>query len=181
MIPEKYKIYQDLDEFGIFLKLVRAGNVNSYLEIGSNCGGSLWGVASALAQGSRIVSVDLPHAGRHPGSEQALKSCVDELRNRNFDTHLILSDSTGAATIKAVRELSPFGLCFIDGCHKKAFVESDWRNYGPMTTGMVAFHDIGWGDVSRLWNEIKNGYLHIEIVHNIAGKHAAPGIGVLWL
>jgi len=180
-------LLQDHREFAEFLKLIRAERIESYLEIGSKNGGSLWRIATSLPRGSRVVSVDLPHGDTSFKQTQAnLEACVDELCRRKYDARLIIGDSTNPAVIERAQELAPFDLVFIDGNHTEPFVRKDWANYGPMAR-MVAFHDISHVnqphktkklpiDAMKVWNEIKGDYRHVEI------RHSGPfnGIGVLW-
>lgn len=174
-------------ELGQFIELLKSENVQSYLEIGSKFGGSLWRVATALPSGSRIVSVDLPHGDTSfKESQPHLEQCVEELKRLGYDAHLILGDSTDPAVIERVRELGPYDATFVDANHTESFVRSDWANYGPMCR-MVAFHDIGWKprpepskkmpiEVPKVWEELKTQFRHVEI--NFEPRD--NGIGVLW-
>ncbi len=179
-------LLQDHSEFTDFLKLILAHGVKSYLEIGSKHGGSLWRIANALPSGSRVVSVDLPHGdGSFKDSEPNLRACVDDLKGRGYDAHLLIGDSTDLAIVEEVRGLSPFDLCLIDGSHVEPFIRADWKNYGPMAK-MVAFHDINWHpngretkkpvDVPKVWAELKNANKYQEIIR----CPAEYGIGIIW-
>lgn len=185
---------QDKNELDQLIKLIQMHGVKSYLEIGGKFGGSLWHIGNALPKGSRIVSVDLPHHYGVPHKETRphLEQCIDALKKRGYDTHLILRDSTDPVTVKLVCKLGPFDLIFIDGNHLEQYVRKDWANYGPLGK-MVAFHDIAWRfmphkdtfkngkprmpiHVPIVWNEIKNHYKFLEISYHKADN----GIGVLW-
>jgi cephalosporin hydroxylase len=179
-------ILQDLAEFNEFLTLIKQHNVSSYLEIGSKHGGSLWRIANALPKGSRIVSVDLPHAdGSFKQSRPNLLQCGDALKKRGYDVHLFLTDSTDPNTIAKVKKLAPFDLCLIDACHLEPYIRQDFANYGPLAK-IVAFHDVNDSlarppgrnpiDVKRVWQDIKRDYKHIEIIKGTNMN----GIGVLW-
>jgi cephalosporin hydroxylase len=180
-------LLQDITEFNHFLQLIRKHNVRSYLEIGSKHGGSFWRITNSLPRGSRVVSVDLPHGdGSFKVSEPNLRACVDALKSRGYDAHLFLADSTDPATVEKVRQLGPFDLVFVDANHTGPYVRADWENYGPLTN-MIAFHDIGFRQlphkrlepliqVPKFWDDLKNGYKHIEI----RCCEASNGIGVLW-
>lgn len=180
-------ILQNPEEIEWFANLLRKEGVRSYLEIGSKHGGSLWRVANALPNGSRIVSVDLPQGdGSFKETEVSLRECVKELLKRGYDAHLILGDSTQPDIVEQARALGPFDAVFIDANHTLPFVTKDWENYGSMAR-IVAFHDIGWKarpepskkmpiEVPILWNEIKQSFRHQEI--NLDPRD--NGIGVLW-
>jgi cephalosporin hydroxylase len=172
---------QNPTELEWLIGLFRTENVRSYLEIGSMYGGSLWQIASALPQGSKIVSVDLPQVA----SWDSLQRTVDRLIEMGYDTHLFKGDSKDAKIIKNVTALGPFDACLIDGDHLMNGVKSDWNNYGPLSR-IVAFHDINWWrdekwtpprlGVPSFWQELKKQYRHDEIRSE---KHDR-GIGVLW-
>lgn len=179
---------QNLSELSWFITILQTENVRSYLEIGSKFGGSLWRIANALPTGSRIVSVDLPHGDKSfKESQKPLEECVAKLKEKFYDAHLFLGDSTDQKLIDKVRALGPFDACFIDANHTEPFVRKDWANYGPMCK-IVAFHDIGFNrpggmpagkkpiEVPKVWNEIKKNFQHKEIRFDKRDN----GIGVLW-
>jgi methyltransferase family protein len=188
----KYETYmlQNKDELAAFIALLKAENVKSYLEIGSKFGGSLWQIANSLPVGSRVVAVDLPHGDKSfKNTQPHLEGCVDALKNRRYDAHLFIGSSTDPKIIEAVRKLSPFDVCFIDGNHTEPFIRSDWATYGPMCR-LVAFHDIGFVertdpdrigkkpiDVPRIWREIKQPYRNREIRLDKRDN----GIGIIWM
>jgi predicted O-methyltransferase YrrM len=174
---------QDPREWKEFLDIVKSENIRSYLEIGSKLGGTLWSVATNLPPGARVVAVDMPFPGKH---EKDVRKCIDELKQRKYDAHAVIGDSTHPETVKRVKSLAPFDLVFIDGNHTDPFVRADWKNYGPLGR-IVAFHDISWVErnppihkvpihVPQFWNEIKGDYRHTEIRYCPCDY----GIGVLW-
>lgn len=181
---------QNAREFALFLDILRAENVRSYLEIGSMYGGSLWRVANALPKLSRVVSVDF--MCDTPEAQPSLESCVTELKLTGYDAHLIVGDSAATETIEAVRNLGPFDCIFIDGAHTLDAVTADWNNYAPMGR-IIALHDIAWNStwksavpgrvskpmgVPQLWNELKARYRHKEFKLHVPSNYY--GIGVLW-
>jgi predicted O-methyltransferase YrrM len=178
----KTKIAQVDYEIDTFIALLKRENVRSYLEIGSQYGGSLWKVANSLPVGSRIVSIDYPQGDHTAGP---LKECVKELRRIGYDAHSFLGDSTSAELVGKAAALAPFDCVFIDGNHTYDYVAKDWKNYEPRGK-IVALHDIAWDrpvrpgrlpiEVSKLWREIKGGYRHQEII----APGSEKGIGVIW-
>ena len=180
-------VLQNTIELTTFINLLKTENVRSYLEIGSKFGGSLWQIANALPKGSRVVSVDLPHGDTSfKESQQPLEECVAKLKNKFYDAHLFLGDSTDPVIINKVISLGPFDACLIDANHTEKYVRSDWHFYGPLCR-IVAFHDIAHQprpepskkmpiDVPKVWNEIKTGFRHQEIKLDKRDN----GIGVLW-
>lgn len=181
---------QDKKELDEFAALLAKENVKSYLEIGSKFGGSLWWVALALPPGSRIVSVDLPHGDQSfKDTLPHLRACVDELKARGYDAHLIIGDCTDAKIIEQVYALGPYDAGFIDANHTIQYVETDWKNYSKVCK-ILAFHDIGFWrkegqipgkkpiEVPVVWNRIKKDFRHVEIKRDEKNNN---GIGVLWL
>lgn len=181
-------VLQNLRELAKFAEILRAEVVNSYLEIGSKFGGSLWEIAKSLPVGSRLVSVDLPHGDKSfKESEPPLRECIAALRAKGYDAHLIIGDSTDPVVIAAAAALGPYDACFIDANHTEPYIRKDWANYGPMAR-IVAFHDIGFFraggmpvgkkpiEVPKVWNEIKQGRRHREIRVDPQDN----GIGVIW-
>lgn len=175
---------QEPSELKSLIDLFKAEGVRSYLEIGSNWGGSLWRIANALPKGSRVLSVDMPY-GDHPNVDHSLAECIRELNAAGYQAEHLSFDSTLQETVRMVAERAPFDACLIDGGHELATIRSDWENYGPMSR-LVAFHDIAWSrpagwkgsriDVPEFWNAIKGGYRHVEF--KASAKDC--GIGVLW-
>ncbi len=171
-------------EFAAWCDILKNEGVRSYIEVGSNFGGSLHRAALCLPLGSLVVSVDLPCAIQ---SEQALKATVQSLSKLDYEVHLFMGDSTSTTIIEAVRKLGPFDACFIDANHTRKYIEQDFANYGSMSK-IVAFHDIafrrepGWKgrriDVPEVWEAIKGDYRHVEFKYHPGGNTA--GIGVLW-
>lgn len=179
---------QDEGEIAAFCGLLAGEGVQSYLEIGSKFGGSLWRAGCALPSGSRIVAVDLPGGTKAwRESEASLKACVAALVARGYDAQVIWGDSGAAAVIEAVRALGPFDAALIDADHRLRGVTRDWTIYGPMAR-IVAFHDISWRrapdwvgtriDVPEFWGSLRDAYRHVEFRHCPTGKN--NGIGVLW-
>lgn len=189
---ERYReeLLQHRGEHEEFVALLLRENVRSYLEIGSMYGGSLWQVACALPRESRVVSVDF--GIDTPAAQPHLVACVQELNRIGYDAHLILGDSTRAATVDKARQLGPYDCLFVDGAHTLEAVTCDWMNYGQMAR-IVAFHDIAWNatwkskvpgrsfkemGVPKLWESLKLRYRTEEIKLRRPSNYY--GIGVLY-
>jgi hypothetical protein len=179
-------IGQNENEFRLFLALLRAEKVHSYLEIGSRYGGSLWRLAPILPDGARMIAVDFPDSmGGRSDSKESLCACVAELRACGYDAGAIFGDSTDPVIVEMVRMHGPYDAVFIDANHSLEFVTADWNNYRAMAR-IVAFHDIGWKrkdewcgkriEVPILWDQIKQDYPYVEIKF----ERKNNGIGVIW-
>src|SRR5262245_7983395 len=159
---------QNERELREFISLLQVEQVKSYLEIGGKLGGSLWKIGNSLPEGSRIVSVDLPHGKkRHIEELPHLVECVNALKKKGYDAHLIVGDSTDPSIVERIYALGPFDACFIDANHTEPFVRKDWISYGPICR-IVAFHDVNHSkwlpperipiEVKKVWDELKCDY-----------------------
>lgn len=147
----------------------------SCLEIGSLYGGSAKRLAEAMPEGSRMVCLDLGFEPLKKGwrTLPALLYRLETIQGR--DVTLILGNSSTEIAREEAAKLGPYDLVFIDAGHDYVQVQADWEFYGKLGK-IVAFHDIVSCQGSQaLWNDIKGGYKHVEIIH---GK--AAGIGILW-
>ena len=170
------KVAQHPEEFAEFLAILQRNQVRSYLEIGSQYGGSLWQAASALPQKSKVVSIDSQPTA-------SLRDCIAELNAGGYFAHLLACDSTAPTTVRLASLMAPFDCVFIDGNHTLKYVTSDWLNYGSLGR-MIAFHDIagiskpgkGRIEVPQMWDMLRKLYKHIEII----APGSRRGIGVLW-
>lgn len=174
---------QDKAEIDRLADIFKAEGVASFLEIGSNHGGSLWALGKVLPTGGRVVSVDIE-------TEGSLLEIANELRvSLGLEVHVLRGDSADRAIVKKVEALAPFDAVFIDGDHTLSYVIKDWENYGRLARKIVAFHDIAWSrgpsysgtgiEVPKLWPQLKADHRHEEIKLCPTGRN--NGIGVLWV
>lgn len=180
---------QDPAEIDAYCDILRSEEVSRYLEVGSKFGGSLWKAAQAMPKGSRIVAIDLPNGTKAwRESRVSLEACVAELNRTGYDARIIWGDSTSQEVIRKAALSGPYQAIMLDADHRLPGVTKDWENFGPMSSRIVAFHDIAWRrapewvgtriDVPEFWNSIKGNYRHQEIKMCPTGKN--NGIGVLW-
>ena len=187
-------VLQDRAELNAFINLLQQESVRSYLEIGAKFGGSLWPIANALPKGSRVVVVDLPHGDTSfKDTEPHLRECVEQIKKRGYDAHLIIGDSTDPQIIEQVYSLGPFDAVFIDANHTVPYVKKDFANYSKITK-LIALHDINFFrpgglpphkkpiEVPEVWKELKQNHRHIEIIKGVPNSAGCRdnGIGVIW-
>ena len=183
------EILQNEEEITALVEIFRQEGIRSYLEIGAKFGGSLQRIGEAMPAGSRIVAVDLPNGTKAwAQSSVSLTNVVAGLRKQGKDAQIIWGNSQDAVIVEQVRKLGPFDAILLDADHRLPGVTADWKNYGPMASSMVAFHDIAWRrapewegtriDVPQFWNDLKLKYRHREFKFCPTGKN--NGIGVLW-
>lgn len=182
-------IHQDKKELAAFIELLVQQHVNTYLEIGSKFGGSLYAVGEALPRGSRLVAVDLPGGTRRwHESSVSLEMCCNDLRKMGQELRLIWGDSTDPLVVEQVKRFAPFDCVLIDANHTLPFLAQDFANYAPMAR-MVAFHDISWRrppefpgakiDVPAFWDQVKQEHRFVEF-RCPDSKNKDNGIGVMW-
>ena len=69
----------------------------------------------------------------------------------------ILGDSGKKETFKVLANRlggRRIDLLFIDGNHTYESCKRDWELYGPITSCIVAIHDILWSQVKKFWLEL---------------------------
>lgn len=176
---------QNAFELTSFVKYLNENGVKRYLEIGARHGDTFHHVMNALPKGSYGLAVDLPGGlwGTSKSANQ-LQIAMFDLKNKGYDAHMLLGNSTEKDVIEQIREHGPFDAVFIDGDHTLSGVTKDWEAYRDMAP-IVAFHDIvGTGqkekvsdnpvEVPLLWETIKKDYECIEFIDH----HSNMGIGV---
>jgi predicted O-methyltransferase YrrM len=180
---------QDPNEFFQLTQHVLKLQANTFVEIGTCGGGSLWMLSQYLPLEATIVSIDLPGAAWGKQASKPKKELVAELlTTQGRKVHLVEMDSHEKSTADYLRQLlegKAIDFLFIDGDHSWEGVLSDWRMYHHMVRsgGMIAFHDIVQSKKTRavkvwaLWDVLKTIFKNVELVsHNVKGY----GIGVLW-
>jgi cephalosporin hydroxylase len=178
---------QNREEIVAFMEFARARSPRTYVEIGTEAGGTNFLISRAIASLDCVVAVDLwvrnvPRLRRYsrPGV--------------NFTA--INGDSSSDATVQRV--VSALGgrqidLLFIDGDHSLAGVLADLRLYRPLVApnGLIAFHDIVpderlrtgrlsdryAGEVPVLWERLRDQFAHYEFVAD--WNQEGLGIGVI--
>lgn len=182
------EVGQDPLELQRFKEVLSANKVQSYLEVGSKWGGSLWSITKALPMGSSVYSMDLPHGDRR--TQRSLEACVLRLNQVGYDANLFLGDSTSRSAVDWATAHGPFDAIFVDANHTIDCVRQDFENYWPLAKKLIAFHDIGWVDrpgregrlpieVPTLWAEVKESFPRKQW-YEIRTCHRDNGIGILF-
>lgn len=173
-------------ELRSLISLFKNKEVKRYAEIGARDGDTFHEVMINLPVGSYGLAVDLPGGlwGKST-TVHNLRKAVSDLREKGYDVHYILGDSTDPRIIKKVKSHGLFDAALIDGDHTLEGVTKDWENYKDCAS-IVAFHDIvGQGqaekvhnnpvEVPEFWAKVKEDYEVSEYVD--AGSKM--GIGVI--
>jgi len=176
------RMLQHEAEFAAFIDVIHELDVQSYLEIGSKFGGSLWRIGMAMPKGSACVFIDLPRR-EGASSYYSMHGVIRRLSGEGRSCTAIWGDSTSLGVIAQARQKGPYDLVFIDCNHTYDFVRRDWVNYRPMASKAIAFHDVALqsSGVPRLWDEIRadGRYRYHEIKLDPAGTE--NGIGIVFL
>lgn len=109
---------------------------DSYLEVGSAEGNSLYVLGHAVKSGGIITYIDLGE----PHTKERRQEAVDYIKHN----HLVgeyLGDSTRPTTYKPTK-VQIYDCVLIDGGHDFATVLSDAILYAPLAKKYVFFHDI---------------------------------------
>jgi Methyltransferase domain len=162
---------QKAGELARLLGLLAAAGPQVILEIGSDAGGTLY-AWSQLPSAPRVIAVSLP------GQAYAITGHGPELHG----AELAEGDSHDPRTLAQVRDMLSGQLAdvlFIDADHTYAAARADFETFTPLLRpgGLAVFHDIcGIPDVRRLWDEVRAGATHSEIV---TGDGDWGGFGIL--
>lgn len=131
----------------------------SYLEIGTAEGNSLYVLAHALKRGAKITCVDLGEAHTKPHQEEIRKLLPD------YEIGMFHGDSTNLDTYPKKEQ---HDVVLIDGGHDYHTVLSDCEMYGHLAKKYLLFHDIKLPDVARAVNRYINdkNFRYSEIVNS---------------
>lgn len=177
------------EELLALAEIIAARQPERALEIGTYRGGTLFLLTRLASPNATIISVDLP-GGRFGGGYSDQRAWFyKHFARRSQRLHLLRGDSHSAemfGRVKTTLSGQPLDYLFIDGDHRYEGVKRDFEMYAPLVRrgGIIAMHDIvehlpsSGCEASRLWDEIKPRYRHVEIVTNKCQGWA--GIGVLY-
>jgi len=177
---------------GMIGALLRLGT-RSYLEIGVRYGGTFEAVMMALPFDTKGVALDFPGGGFGDcESAPILLATLARLRAHGRCVDCILGPSSAPEVVARAAQAGPYDVVFIDADHAYDAVKRDFELYAPMARRAVILHDIAAPEghtskrglpveVPRFWREIRQRYVHREIVAGAEGDLGVMGIGILFL
>ena len=137
-----FPVVQEYNELKYVYELMRG--CESYLEIGTAEGNSLYILAHALKKGSKIALVDYGEKHTAEPREQILN-----LLKPNQNPIQIYGSSHNHACIDKINELGKFDVVLIDAGHSYEDVIADSIAYGGLATKYIIFHDVCLPEVMR--------------------------------
>lgn len=162
-------LQQNPIEYSEYLKFLADKNINTYLEIGTYCGGTF------------IATMEyLKAIGQTPYGI----ACDNYIRENlyayynDFGNCEIHNVNSASISFDFLIDKQNFDICFIDGDHSYEGVKNDWEKLKNKSR-FVVFHDICvCNGVIKLWNEIiQEGYKVETFIFN----DKPLGIGVVSL
>ncbi len=159
-------VVQEREELEYIFKLIQG--CESYLEVGTAEGDSLYVLSHALKPSSRITSVDLGEAGT-----RVLVAQVIQLLIPVHSVGVYRGNSMDAATYPNKQK---HDVVLIDGGHDYDTVKSDISMYAPLATKYLLFHDIKLPGVKQAVDEYVSmgGVKYHEFV-----KSPTMGFGII--
>lgn len=130
----QFPVVQDYHELEHVFNLMRG--CESFLEIGTAEGNSLYVLAHALKPGSQITYVDWDEPHTKPKRDLVLKMLTDE----GYGVRGVHGNSHDDSVIRAAQD--KYDIVLIDAGHDYNDVIADARNYGKLATKYIIFHDI---------------------------------------
>lgn len=161
-------------ELGQYLKFIydKRSEINSYLEIGVERGGTFFTVDSFL----RTVNPNFTGSLAIDKSEQILRNGYKEYKDKYKTVDFIYKDS------KDVSLEQNYDLILIDGDHSYHGIKSDFEKVKDKAKYIV-FHDIKCLipgiDVKKFWEEIKTQYESYELINKDTRLTSGLGIGII--
>ena len=174
-MPSAVPCLQREAEFTQLLDLYRERKPLSVLEIGTYFGGTLYHWLRNAQPGALVVSVDSYVTGVD-NRDTYFSWAPDDV-----SLHAVAGDNRDPDVRAEVTRISElYEWVFIDAGHSYYEVLGDWTTYGLLSTDVVAFHDINYSEVARLWAKIKaEPYETREIVFDPTEEW--HGLGVVFM
>lgn len=155
-------IVQDYDELEHVYNLIK--DCESYLEIGTAEGNSLYVLSQAVKPWSEIVSVDLGE--KH--TKEAREEVLDKLAALGIKRpRCIAGDSNSPTTLGQINRR--FDVVMIDAGHTYENAITDARFYGSLADKYVIFHDVCLPDVKKAYDEycqLMSHCRHYEVINS---------------
>lgn len=136
-------LVQDKAELEQVFKLIKSANCDSYLEVGTAEGNSLYVLAHALQVDQQFVKkpsiITIDYGEKHTASprNEIITKLADIVNIKEF-----LGNSHSSDIIKQVNDLRSFDVVLIDAGHTYTDVIADAVAYGHLAQKYIFFHDV---------------------------------------
>lgn len=152
---DTFPVVQEYSELEFIYHLIQG--CESYLEIGTAEGNSLYVLAQALKPNARITYVDWDEPHTRPHRDKV----ISELTRLGYYISPVHGNTHDPETI--MKANGRYDVVFIDAGHEYEDALQDARNYGKMATKYILFHDINLPPVKRAFEQYRaetglNGY-----------------------
>lgn len=141
---QSFPVVQNYNELEYIYNLIQG--CESYLEVGTAEGNSLYVLAHALAPNAAITYID--YGEKHTTGPRDLSVSAIEATGRTVTP--ILGDSNDYSSVRPIIG-QRFDAVFIDAGHTDFNVAIDALFYGPLAKKFIIFHDIQIPDVSKVF------------------------------
>lgn len=165
---------QEIHEWDFFLTYLENNlKINSFIEVGTAWGGSLYGFAQISSPDATIITIDDNSKNCKFEDLQDKENKIREYGKPGQKMHFIHMDSHSQGCddkVKSILGDSKVDFLFIDGDHSYDGVKADYQTYSKYVRegGCIGFHDVaGFQEqegVKRHWDEIKGDYVHMEVL-----------------
>lgn len=160
---------QDHDELEHVFNLI--GGCESYLEVGTAEGNSLFVLARALKACSPITYIDYGERHTIGPRDEVLNKLVEE----GHQITAVHGDSNDYATYNHVCN-KRFDVVFIDAGHDDFNVAIDALFYAALATKYIIFHDVQLPDVSRVFDWYCKQFPHRKFYRVVNSVNFGYGI-----
>ena len=150
---------QEYEELKHVFNLIRGSE--SYLEVGSAEGNSMYVLGNALADGADIAFIDLGEKHTTPDRDQI----IGILTSSGYKVKPIIGNTMHRACIEEAQKRC-YDVVMIDAGHDYDEVLSDAQNYGPLATKYILFHDVKLPEVKRAIDEWRGDRDYYEFINS---------------
>lgn len=149
-------------------------NCESYLEVGTAEGNSMYVLAQALKSGAVITYIDYGENHTTAARDEVLRKLAD----LGYSITAVHGDSNDFTTFGHVKGKS-FDAVFIDAGHTDFNAVVDALFYGPLATKYIVFHDVMIPDVGRVFEWYSRQFPERKSYRIVNSEHYGMGVIVV--